>query len=62
MSGYLVVTPTPYFALTDADGNYKIANLPDGQYSVAAWHEGGKPQPKQVKVASDSKADFTLSR
>src|SRR5689334_4346080 len=30
MSGYVVVTPTPYYAETDASGNYKIANLPDG--------------------------------
>ena len=62
MSGFLVVTPTPYYGLTDAEGNYKIANLPDGQYNVAAWHEGGKPQSKPVKVLGDSKADFTLSR
>ena len=40
MSAYIVVSPTPYYALTDADGNYKIANVPDGQYTVAAWHEG----------------------
>lgn len=62
MSGYLVITPTPYFAVTDADGNYKIANLPDGQYNVAAWHEGGKPLAKPVKVAGDSTAEFTLAK
>ncbi len=63
MSAYIVVSPTPYFALTDADGNYKIANVPDGQYNVAAWHEGNKaPTSKPVKVAGDTTADFTLTK
>jgi len=62
MSAYIVVTPTPYFALTDADGNYKIAGVPEGQYTVSAWHEGMKVQQKPVKVAGETSADFTLSK
>jgi plastocyanin len=62
MSGYVVVSPTPYFALTDKSGEYKIENVPDGSYSVTAWHEGAKNQSKPVTVAGDSKADFTLSK
>jgi plastocyanin len=62
MSGYVVVVPTPYHAVTDKSGNYKIENVPDGSYTVAAWHEGGKPQSKPVAVSGDSKADFTLSK
>ena len=62
MSGYVVVTPTPYFAKTDKSGEYKIENVPDGSYSVTAWHEGAKNQSKPVTVAGDSKADFTLSK
>lgn len=62
MAGYIVVSPTPYFAETDAGGNYKIANVPDGKYSVVAWHEGMRPQTKPVDVAGTGKADFTLSK
>ncbi len=62
MSGYVVVGPTPYHALTDKSGNYKIENVPDGQYNVVAWHEGAKSQSKAVAVAGDGKADFTLSK
>jgi plastocyanin len=62
MSGYLVITPTPYFAQTDAGGNYKIENVPDGKYNVVAWHEGSKPQTKSVDVAGSAKADFALSK
>ncbi len=62
MSAYIIVSPTPYFALSDADGNYKISNVPDGQYSVVAWHEGMKQQSKPVKVAGDTSADFALAK
>ena len=62
MSAYIIVTPTPYFAVTDADGSYKIANLPEGQYTVSAWHEGMKVQSKPVKVAGDTTADFAPSK
>jgi len=62
MSAYLVVVPTPYFATSDQAGNYKIENVPDGSYSVIAWHEGAKNQSKPVSVSGDTKADFTLSK
>ena len=62
MAGYIVVSPTPYSAETDASGNYKIDNVPDGKYNVVAWHEGMKQQTKSVDVAGTGKADFTLSK
>jgi plastocyanin len=62
MSGYIVVTPTPYYALTDKSGDYKIENVPDGSYTVTGWHEGAKNQSKPVTVAGDTMANFTLSK
>jgi len=60
MSGFIVVSPTPYFAETAADGTYTIANIPDGTYTITAWHEGKKVQSKQVTVSGAATADFTL--
>jgi len=62
MSGYVVVSPTPYFVVTDKSGSYKIDNVPDGSYTVTAWHEGAKNSSKPVTVAGEGKADFTLSK
>src|SRR6266853_151802 len=62
MSAYLVVVPTPYFATSDQTGNYKIENVPDGNYTVIAWHEGAKNQSKPVSVSGGAQADFTLSK
>jgi plastocyanin len=58
MSGYIVVSPTPYFAQTDAAGNYRIENVPNGQYTAYAWHEGAKPQAKPVAVSGDAALNF----
>ena len=62
MSGYLLVVPTSYYALSDATGTYKIENLPPGQYTVTAWHEGMKNQSKPVTVSGDASVDFALSK
>jgi hypothetical protein len=62
MSAYVLVSATPYFAVTDADGSYKITNLPEGQYTASAWHEGTKLQSKPIKVTGDASLDFTLSK
>ena len=62
MTAYLVVVPTPHFATSDQTGNYKIENVPDGSYTVTAWHEGAKVQSKPVAVSGETKADFTLSK
>ncbi len=62
MSGFIVVSPTPYYAEADASGAYKIDNVPDGAYSVTAWREGMKPQTKPTTVASTTTLDFTLTK
>ncbi len=62
MGGYILVSPTPYFAVTDKSGAYKIDNVPDGAYTVTAWHEGAKNSSKPVTVAGSGTADFTLTK
>jgi plastocyanin len=58
MSGYIVVSPSPYFAETDDAGNYHIDNVPDGKYTATVWREGSKPQTKPITVTNNTKADF----
>jgi|SRR5579863_4578168 len=60
MSGYIIVSPTPYYAITDASGAFKIADVPDGSYTVSAWHEGMKIITKPVTAAGNATVDFSL--
>lgn len=39
MTAYWVVLDHPYFAITDAQGKFKIENLPPGDYDFVVWHE-----------------------
>jgi plastocyanin len=51
MSGYVVVVPTPYFAVTDKEGNFEIKNIPAGKYTLKTWSEEGKPTTQAVDVS-----------
>ncbi len=52
MSGYVVVVPTPYFAVTDGAGDYNIKDVPPGKYTLKTWSEEGKPASQPVEVTS----------
>jgi hypothetical protein len=41
MTGYVRVFDHPYYAVTDADGNFEIKNAPAGKFRIVYWHENG---------------------
>jgi plastocyanin len=64
MIGYVVVTPSSYFAKADGKGHYRLKDVPNGTYQMTAW------APRQVKVTQavtvkdggDVTLDFELHR
>jgi plastocyanin len=63
MSGYIVVVPTPYFAVTDKDGNFEIKNIPAGKYALKTWSEDGKPTTQAVDVsAATATVELTVKK
>jgi plastocyanin len=50
MVAYVVVVPTPYFALTGNDGTFTIKNVPPGTYTLKTWSEDGKPATQTITV------------
>ena len=46
MEGFVAAVPTPYFAVTKADGAYDIPDVPDGTYTVKVWHPNLKGTQK----------------
>jgi hypothetical protein len=54
MSAAIVVTNTPYFALTDEHGNFAIESVPAGSYEVEVWHERLGRKNARVLVAGDA--------
>jgi plastocyanin len=62
MQGFVVTLPTPYFAAARADGSFRIADVPDGSYTVKVWHPKLKPAEKPVTVAGATEADFEIAK
>lgn len=62
MEGFIAVLPTPYFAVTAADGSYDIKNVPDGKYTVKVWHPKLKAAQKSVTVAGSAEANFEIAK
>jgi plastocyanin len=67
MSAIILVLPTPYFAQTDAEGRFTLADLPRGEYSLVAWHELSKLKPEDTAQSINVgggptvEANFTLT-
>ncbi|MFI5299070.1 MAG: carboxypeptidase regulatory-like domain-containing protein [Polyangiales bacterium] len=62
MLAYIVVTPSSYFAKTDADGKFTLG-APPGTYKVTAWSPRLKPMTKPVTVTTgEVTLNFDLAR
>src|ERR1700722_3124727 len=60
MNAEALVVAHPYYAITDAHGNFTLANVPPGNYQVEAWHEGWKVVSEEAVL--DVGAQVTVKR
>ncbi len=47
---YLAISPHPFVAVTEADGQFRFDNVPPGSYTLFAWHERFGTRQQRVKV------------
>jgi len=50
MQSWGLAVGNPYFAVTDAEGDFQIPDVPPGTYYVIAWHPHMKVQAQEVVV------------
>ncbi len=50
MVAYVIVAPTPYFAIVDGTGHFRIANVPPGRYTIRVWQRGARPFEEELVV------------
>ena len=56
--GYRV--QNPYYSQTKIDGNFKIDNVPPGEYKLTAWHYLMKKQTQKIKIAAGETVDLSF--
>lgn len=61
MHAYVGVVAHPYFAVTDASGQFAIAGLPPGTYRVGMWHERLGEREHEVAVAAGGIATVAIT-
>ena len=63
MFSWGLVVDNPYFAITKEDGKFEIADIPPGDYTLAAWHPGVNKfieQTVTVKKGKSIQANFVF--
>jgi plastocyanin len=60
MRGWVVVAPHAFYALSDAQGRFKLDNLPAGQYTVRVWHERLGETSRPITVPATGAAPLTI--
>jgi plastocyanin len=63
MNAYWVATGHPYYAATDENGNFKLENVPPGNYKLGIWHEklGTVTQDVAVKEKEETKVTVEMA-
>jgi plastocyanin len=60
MTGYVVVSSHPFFAVTGDDGKFDIRRVPPGKYTVEAWHERYGVKASEVTVAAEKPTELAF--
>lgn len=56
MRAVIDVLPNPYFDVTNGKGQFHIADVPPGTYTIKVWSESGGSSTQSVEVPSSGRA------
>lgn len=62
MSAVVLVLSNPFFALPDENRRFVIDEIPEGEYTIVAWHERIRPITRRIRVVAGQTAtvDFNI--
>jgi hypothetical protein len=60
MASFVGVFEHPFYAVTDAAGNFEIKNLPPGNYVIGVWHEKLQGAEQNIEAKEGLKMEFQV--
>ena len=62
MTAWVIVAEHPYYTTTDANGAFRLAGVPAGEYTVQVWHEsiGQRTQTISVPAGEEVRVDWQV--
>lgn len=60
MSGWIVVTDNVFYDVSQANGSFKLADVPAGKYSIEVWHEKLGKLMQEVEVKAGESVNVTF--
>jgi hypothetical protein len=61
MHGYFAVLTTNHYDVSKDGGDFKLANLPPGKYTITAWHESYGTQTADVTITGNETKDVKFT-
>jgi len=56
----IAVVPSSYFAASDSKGQFKIADVPPGKYTLVVWRKGKEVSRKDITVSTGVDTNFNV--
>jgi plastocyanin len=54
MRATVLIVETPWFCLTDEQGNFELADVPPGRYRAVAWFDDNRTLEHVLEIAADT--------
>jgi len=61
MTSHIGVSKHPFFAVTGEDGEFVLAHVPPGEYTLEAWHEKYGPKKRKLTLGEGQTAEVTFT-
>lgn len=62
MESYIVALDTPYFTVTDKEGNFELQGVPPGDYTVKVWHEKLRFSSQEIALTEQGVENIVFER
>jgi hypothetical protein len=60
MRAYILISSSPFSAVTGGEGTFEIRGIPPGRYRLWAWHEAFGKIEREVSLGQDEQLTLTL--